>query len=172
MIELCDLNWNNNFVYGFYRKASKITLIILSLQGSKPQGGSSETVRVTIQEGRPSGSQGGSSVSIQGGQPSGSQGGSSVNIQGQSSSSQGSSSSGKQQGGSYSTGGSPCGKGITYDGNPCNQGQASSSSSSSSSYSSSSSSQSTYGQGGSQSQGKPNACPPGIDTSSNNRNRC
>ncbi|XP_033007427.1 uncharacterized protein DDB_G0271670-like isoform X2 [Lacerta agilis] len=125
-------------------------------QGSKPQGGSSETVRVTIQEGRPSGSQGGSSVSIQGGQPSGSQGsqasgsqgGSSASIQGQSSGSQGSSYSGKQQGGSYSTGGSPCGKGVTYDSNPCNQGQASSSSSSSSSYSSSSSSQSTYGQVG------------------------
>ncbi|XP_053247626.1 uncharacterized protein DDB_G0271670-like [Podarcis raffonei] len=182
-VKICNQNQLSN---------SQSTSSFGGTQGLKPQGGSSETVRVTIQEGRPSGSQGGSSVSIQGGQPSGSQsgssvsiqggqpsgsqGGSSVGIQGQSSSSQGSSSSGKQQGGSYSAGGSPCGKGITYDSNPCNQGQASppssSSSSSSSSYSSSSSSQSTYGQGGSQYQGNPNACPPGIDTSSYNKNRC
>ncbi|XP_061489773.1 cysteine proteinase 4-like isoform X2 [Rhineura floridana] len=111
---------------------------IIYSQGSKPQSGSSESVRISIQSGKvvPACDKSKPTYNIQVcnqlGQPSSSQSSSSVNIQGQSSSSQSGSSSGKQQGGSYSSGGSSCGQGITYDSNPCNQGSSSSSSSSSS----------------------------------------
>ncbi|XP_062988222.1 uncharacterized protein LOC134402571 [Elgaria multicarinata webbii] len=151
---------------------------IIYSQGKKPQSGSSESVRITVQsgkgipacdksspsyniricnqQGQSSTSQGSSSFGTQGSKP---QGGSSetvrITIQDQAPGSQAGSSSGTQQGGSYSSGSSACGQGTTST-NPCNPGQASS-------YNSQASS--------SQSQGNSNACIPGKDTSYNN-NRC
>nr|XP_060628648.1 uncharacterized transmembrane protein DDB_G0289901-like [Anolis sagrei ordinatus] len=126
-------------------------------QGSRTQSGSSETVRIIVQD-----------------QPSGSQGGGTYGIQGQSSGSQSSSSYGTQ-GGSYSSGGSPCGQGTTYDSNPCHQNQGSSSSSSSSYSSSSYGNQgqaSSYGnQGSLQYQGNSNGCNSGSSSQSSYNNQ-
>ncbi|XP_053104509.1 dentin sialophosphoprotein-like [Hemicordylus capensis] len=171
----------------------------IQIQGSRPQSGSSQDVRITIQSGQgnpacdkssssyniqtcnqgqssssqSSGSQ--SSGSYSGSQSSSSQSSSSSGTQGQSSSSQSSGSSGTQQGGSYSSGSSPCGQGTTYDSNPCHQGQ--SSSSQQNTYNnqgqSSSSQQNTYNnQASSGYKGNSNSCYQGKDASSYNSNKC